>query len=129
MPAGRKSLRDEINVIQRYAELAPKYFKFISQMLDDDAPKDDKKWAAERLDKAFPKMIPQDINADLGGNLTISWQQSQSLTPQGNGSSDSTNQQNAGLSSSSTGEQVKQLPSSTTFSGTAFSHQTPDSLS
>lgn len=61
MPSGRKSLKDEINILQRYAELSPKYFKFISEMLDNKS-KEDSKWAVERLDKAFSKMLPQNID-------------------------------------------------------------------
>lgn len=64
--AGRKSLKDEIQVIRRYAELAEPYFKFIKEMLEGE-DKDDRKWAAERLDKALPKMIPQDLDLTTGG--------------------------------------------------------------
>lgn len=69
MAVGRKSLRDEIQVIRRYAELAPPYFKFINKMLAEDSPKEDRKWAAERLDKAFPKMIPQNLDLTSGGEV------------------------------------------------------------
>lgn len=63
MPSGRKSLKEEIGVLQRYSDLAPKYFAFIKQMLDSKNKKD-QMWAAERLDKAFAKMVPQTINGE-----------------------------------------------------------------
>ena len=63
MPSGRKSLKDEIAVLNRYAELAPKYFKFIQEMLDSKNV-EDKKWAVERLDKAFVKMVPQKLSGE-----------------------------------------------------------------
>lgn len=67
--AGRKSLRDEIEVLRRYAELSVPYFKFISEMLAPESDKEDRKWAAERLDKAFPKMIPQNVDLTSGGEV------------------------------------------------------------
>jgi hypothetical protein len=66
---GRKSLKDEIGILNRYAELAPRYFKFINEMLDENSNKEDRKWAAERLDKAFPKMIPQNLDLTTGGKV------------------------------------------------------------
>ncbi len=63
MPAGRKTLKDEINVLNRFNELAPKYFKVINEHLDSKF-KSDRQWAVERLDKAFAKMIPQKLAGD-----------------------------------------------------------------
>ncbi len=63
MPSGRKSLKDEINVLNRFNQLAPKYFKVIEEHLKSKS-KADRQWAVERLDKAFAKMIPQKIQGD-----------------------------------------------------------------
>lgn len=71
MPSGRKSLKDEIQILNRYAELAPKYFRFINEMLDESAAKEDRKWAAERLDKAFPKFIPQQIEGTANDGAVV----------------------------------------------------------
>lgn len=60
---GRKTLRDEIGVLRRYNDLSEPYFKFIQQMLSSE-DKEDRKWAAERLDKAYVKMVPQTINGE-----------------------------------------------------------------
>jgi hypothetical protein len=71
MPSGRKSLKDEIAVLSRYNELSVPYFKFIREMLNSDAI-ENQKWAAERLDKAFVKMVPQTIQGDNeGGPIQI----------------------------------------------------------
>lgn len=59
----RKSLKDEIGIMRRYAELTPYYFRVIKEALESDN-QDDKRWAVERLDKAFVKMIPQTINGE-----------------------------------------------------------------
>lgn len=126
--AGRKSLRDELKIMERYSELTEPYFRVLKKHLESER-KEDQRWAADNLKASFAKMIPQDINADLGGNLTISWQQSLSLTSQENGSSSSTNQPDVGLSSSSTAEQEKPQPSSIISNEAQSLPQTPDLLS
>ena len=63
MPAGRKSLREEIGVLRRYADLSEPYFKFLKDTIEGD-DKDEKKWAVEVLTKAFVKMIPQKIEGE-----------------------------------------------------------------
>src|SRR5258708_35486506 len=78
MPSGRKSIKDEIGVLQRYNQLSKKYFDFIEEMLDSKS-KIDRKWAAERLDKAFPKMIPTQVGGLDGQPIQVQWQQSPSL--------------------------------------------------
>lgn len=72
MPAGRKSLREEIGIVRRYADLTEPYFKFIAEMIAPESPLENRKWAAERLDKAFPKFIPQKLEGDgEDGGLVI----------------------------------------------------------
>lgn len=58
--AGRKSMRDEVEVIRRYADLSGPYFKFLKECLEGE-DKADKKWAADNLKGAYAKMIPQDL--------------------------------------------------------------------
>jgi hypothetical protein len=55
--AGRKSLREELQIIRRYADLSEPYFKVLRESLESD-DKDEKKWAADNLKGAFAKMIP-----------------------------------------------------------------------
>ncbi len=68
MPAGRKSLKDELQIIRRYSELTPAYFRILKTALKSKNV-EDQKWAVERLDKAFVKMIPQEVDARV---ITIS---------------------------------------------------------
>ena len=58
--AGRKTLKDELGILRRYADLTEPYFKFLNQMLTS-ANKKDKMWAAEQLKNAYPKFIPQTL--------------------------------------------------------------------
>ena len=62
-PRGRKTLKDELGILQRYSDLTEPYFKVIKQNLESDR-KDDQRWAAEQLKNAFVKMIPQEVSAD-----------------------------------------------------------------
>jgi hypothetical protein len=64
--AGRKSLRDEIQVLRRYADLSGPYFAFLRESIESE-DKDEKKWATEILTKAFVKMIPQETDLTSGG--------------------------------------------------------------
>lgn len=68
---GRKSYFEELNIANRYALLSEPYFAFVKKMLDSDDLAD-QKWAAERLEKAYVKMIPQDVTSG-GQPLTISF--------------------------------------------------------
>jgi len=60
--AGRKSLRDEVEIIKRYSDLSAPYFKFLRECLEGE-DKADKKWAADNLKGAYAKMIPQDLTS------------------------------------------------------------------
>lgn len=60
--AGRKSWTEELEIAERYSALSVPFFKFIKKMLDSPELAD-QKWAAERLEKAFVKMIPQDLTS------------------------------------------------------------------
>lgn len=64
--AGRKSLKEEIQVVKYMAELAPKTFKFIGKMLDSEE-KADKKWASEQMNKLFSKAVPTESDLTSGG--------------------------------------------------------------
>lgn len=60
--AGRKSWTEEMDIARRYSALSEPYFEFLAEMLESE-DKSDRKWAAERLEKAYVKMIPQDITS------------------------------------------------------------------
>ena len=70
---GRKSLKEELKIMERYAELTQPYFRVLRKHLESEA-KEDQRWAADNLKGAFAKMIPQDVKADLGGSVTIKWE-------------------------------------------------------
>lgn len=125
MKTGRKSLRDELKLMERYSSLTEPYFKVLKKHLESER-KDDQRWAADNLKNAFARMIPQDINAEIGGNLTISWSSSRILPE--NGSINSTNPQNDGLSSLFTGEEENLLPDSTISSAMLLESPSQDSL-
>ena len=57
---GRKKLKDEVQASRYLGTLAPKYFKFLEEMLSSDA-KVDNKWAAEQLGKLITKTVPQEL--------------------------------------------------------------------
>lgn len=56
---GRKSYFEELDIGRRYADLTPKAFKVLNEMLESEE-KADQKWAVEQLSKGLVKMIPQD---------------------------------------------------------------------
>ena len=61
--AGRKSLKDEIRVVQYMTELAEPTFKYIKAMYDA-GEKADKKWASEQMMKLYAKAVPQDFDPE-----------------------------------------------------------------
>ncbi len=68
--AGRKSLKEELSVMRRYEQLAPKVFSFVQEMFDSEN-KTDKQWAADWLKPAYSKMIPQQITGANGGAIQV----------------------------------------------------------
>lgn len=66
---GRKSWTEELQIAARYTALSKPFFSFLKKMLESE-DKNDQKWAAERLEKAYVKMIPQDITSG-GKELTV----------------------------------------------------------
>lgn len=69
MRPGRKTLKDELKVIERYSELSGPYFTFIRKMLAGG--KKDKRWASEQLKGAYIKMLPQAIGGTDGQPIVI----------------------------------------------------------
>lgn len=67
---GRKSAVEELQIMQRYSVLAPKFFAVLNKFLASKKP-EDQKWAAEQLTKAYVKMIPQQIAGDPNNPLTL----------------------------------------------------------
>ena len=80
MPSGRKSLKDELQIKQRYADLSVPYFKVLKNMLASKSPFD-KKWAVEQLTKAYTKMIPQEITGAGGEPIQVAWLSQSPTTP------------------------------------------------
>jgi len=89
--AGRKSYFEELNIANRYAELSEPYFKFLKKMLASE-DKADQKWAAERLEKAYVKMIPQTLEGSQDKPLVIQLTNESAtrfnISPEPEGSSD-----------------------------------------
>jgi hypothetical protein len=61
--AGRKSHREELQILRRYSDLTEPYFKVIKKHLESNNV-EDQRWAAEQLKNAFVKMIPQEVSSD-----------------------------------------------------------------
>ena len=68
MKTGRKSLKDELKMFDRYSELTEPYFRILRKHLES-GKKDDEKWAVEQLTKAYTKMIPQEVTGKDGKDL------------------------------------------------------------
>jgi hypothetical protein len=56
--AGRKSLKEEIKVVQYMTELSGPTFNFIKAMYET-GDKKDKQWATEMMMKLYAKAVPQ----------------------------------------------------------------------
>lgn len=89
--AGRKSLKDELGILRRYADLTEPYFNFLQKMLESKNKKD-QMWACEQLKNAFPKFIPQQVGGLDGDPIQVQWLQSPSPIAQDNGQPASTSQ-------------------------------------
>lgn len=61
--AGRKTLREELEITRRYSDLSAKAFKLITKKLDS-AEKSEQNFALDWLKGGFAKMIPQTIAGD-----------------------------------------------------------------
>lgn len=70
MKTGRKSLKEELQIKQRYADLSEPYFKVLKRCLEGKNPAD-RKWAVEQLTKAYTKMIPQQITGEDDGPIQV----------------------------------------------------------
>lgn len=68
--AGRKSLKEEIKLVQRMSELSEPTFKFIMGLYDA-GDKEDKKWAVEQMMKLYARCVPQEHGNDPDNPLTI----------------------------------------------------------
>lgn len=68
--AGRKSLKDELKLFDRYSELTEPYFRVLKKHLDRKNTANEK-WAVEQLTKAFTKMLPTQIGGVDGKPIPI----------------------------------------------------------
>ncbi len=72
--AGRKSLREEIDLTHRYAALSEKAFRLISKRLDSDNKKE-QEYALDWLKAGFSRMVMQQTDLTTGGqpiNISLS---------------------------------------------------------
>ena len=60
--SGRKSYLEEMQIKERYTALSEPFFRVLKKYLNSEIP-DDEKWAVEQLNKAYVKMIPQDMTS------------------------------------------------------------------
>jgi len=67
---GRKSLKDELKVLERYADLSKSYFFVLKDHLES-SNKSDREWAVDHLKNAFVKMIPQEVSAEEDMPFTL----------------------------------------------------------
>lgn len=71
---GRKSLREEIDLTRRYADLSEKAFRIIGQKLDSKN-KREVEYALDWLKSGFSRMVQQQTDITSGGkslNISIS---------------------------------------------------------
>lgn len=68
--AGRKSKFEELQIVERYAELSEPFFATLKEFLASNS-KEDKKFAIEQLGKAFPKMIPTQLTGLNGAAIQV----------------------------------------------------------
>jgi hypothetical protein len=68
--AGRKSLKTELKMFDRYSELSEPYFRVLRKHLTGSNVANEK-WAVEQLTKAFTKMIPTEIGGIDGKPIPI----------------------------------------------------------
>lgn len=94
--AGRKSLKEELKLFERYSELTEPYFNVLKKKLASDTDPAAQMWAVEQLTKAFTKMIPQQLTGADNGPLQVQWLSLPSRTSPAAGPNNSTKQSPAG---------------------------------
>ena len=62
-----QNIRDQVD------KFSPLFWQLMEEMATSNR-KEDKKFFIQEFNKIQTKMIPQDVNADLQGDLTIKWQ-------------------------------------------------------
>lgn len=65
MAAGRKSLKEEIQLIRYMTELAGPTFDYL-KLCVTSGEKADKQWAVEQLMKLYPKALPNEVTGENG---------------------------------------------------------------
>lgn len=68
--AGRKSLKEEIQVVKFMAELASPTFKFIKKCLEEGTDKQ-KEWATEQMMKLYARAVPQETDITSDGKPIV----------------------------------------------------------
>lgn len=67
---GRKSLKEELQITRRYADLTPKAFRLISKKLES-SDSTEQNFALSWLKGGFEKMIPQTLKGDKDNPLQV----------------------------------------------------------
>ena len=68
--SGRKSLREEIELIRYMKELSAPTFNYLKLCIES-GDKEDKQWGVEQMMKLYPKVVPQEITGEGGEALKI----------------------------------------------------------
>jgi hypothetical protein len=67
---GRKSLKDEIQVVKYMTDLSKPTFDYLMLCITS-GDKEDKQWAIEQMMKLYPKAIPQEFDPENSFPVTI----------------------------------------------------------
>lgn len=82
---GRKGFGEELKIKERYTALTEPFFQVLKEFLNSEDKKD-RQWAVEQLNKAYVKMIPQDITSG-GQALNINYDKAFTATSTSKGDS------------------------------------------
>jgi len=63
MAAGRKSLKEEIKIIERMTALSEPVFNYL-KLCVESGDKEDKQWAVEQMMKLYTKAVPIEVGGD-----------------------------------------------------------------
>lgn len=67
---GRKSLKEEIQIVRRMAELSEPVFNYL-KLCAESGDKEDKRWAVEQMMKLYSKAVPIEIGGDIERPIPI----------------------------------------------------------
>lgn len=68
---GRKTIAEEFNLVKAINAYAPKFWKKLERMIDEDAPKEDIKFALQEFNKVQLKRMPSVVEGNPDKPLGI----------------------------------------------------------